>query len=246
MGTKNLYNEDEYRSLLDWAIEEKISISVSLKTHTRSSIYNSCFWSVDDDMIFFSEPDSQVIDPRDPIQEVFVTFSKNHSTFSFTADYIGKHLCPLKEGGVISCLAVSLPKQMEETDRRNIKRFYMEDISKIPLSFCTENDRTAKYSGHLHNIAMDGIGISIVFSGEIGLQNNQKCDISILSSWGQEVISIPARYRYCKKTSNQEMAILGFQFTASNDTIKGSKNLAAVSQLISHLQAAQRRALSFA
>jgi len=246
MGTKTRYNEDEYRSLLEWAIQEKIAISVSLKTHMRSSIYNSCFLSMDQDQILFAEPNSQVIDPRDPIQEVFVTFSKNHSTFSFAAKYLGKHPCTLKDEGVISCLAVSLPEQMEETDRRNIKRFYVEDISQIPLSFWPEDDRSVKYSGHLHNIGMDGIGISIACAGDIGLHNNQKCEISILSSWGQEVISIPARYRYCKEMSDQETAILGFQFTASNKTTDGSKKLAAISQLISHLQAARRRTLSFA
>jgi len=246
MGMKNLYNEDEYRSLLQWAVQESISISVSLKTHTRSSIYYSNFWAMDEELIYFTEPNSQVIDPRDPIQEVYITFSKNHSTFSFSADYIGKHPCSRKEGGVIACLAVSLPEHMEETDRRNIKRFYVEETSNIPISFCPENDPALKYSGYMHNIAMDGIGVSIAFSGEIGLQNNQKCNISILSASGQEVISIPARYRYCKKTGDQEMAILGLQFTASNDTIAGSKKLAAISQLISHLQAARRRALSFA
>jgi c-di-GMP-binding flagellar brake protein YcgR len=202
--------------------------------------------SVDQNQIFLAEPDSQVIDPRDPIQEVFIAFSKNHGTFSFAAKYLGKNSCPLKEGNEIPCLAVSLPEYVEETDRRNIRRFYVEDISQIPLSFCPEGDPSVKYSGYLHNIGMDGIGISIAFAGDIGLHNNQKCDISILSSWGQEVMSIPARYRYCKEMSNQEMAILGFQFTASNKTIDGSKKLAAISQLISHLQAARRRTLSFA
>ena len=246
MGMKVLYNEDEYRSLLEWAVQEKISISVSLKTHTRSSIYYSNFWSMDDEIIYFTEPDSQVIDPRDPIQEVYITFSKNHSTFSFTADYIGTHPCTRDDGGVISCLAVGLPEHMEETDRRNIKRFYVEETTNLPICFCPENDPASKYSGCLQNIAMDGMGISITFAGDIGLQNNQKCDISFLSASGQEVISIPARYRYCKKTNDEEMAILGFQFTASNDTIPGSKQLAAISQLISHLQASRYRALSFA
>ena len=246
MAMKNQYTEDECKSLLEWVINENISISVSLKTDTQCFIYCSNFWEMDDDMIFLTEPDSHVIDEHDPIREVFVTFSKNHSTFSFTADYIDKHACSLKDGGVIPCLAVSLPEQMEETDRRNIKRFYVEEEPKIPVFFWPENDHSSKYSGFLYNIATDGIGMSIAFSGELLLQNNQKGNISILSASNQEVISIPARYRYCKEMSDQKMAILGFQFTVSNDTIEGSKKLTAVSQLISHLQAARRRTLSFA
>ena len=85
----------------------------------------------------------------------------------------------------------------------------------------------------------------MICSGEIEFQYNQKFHISFLSASGQEAISIPARYRYCKKTDDEESAILGFQFTVSNDTIEGSKNLVAISQLISHLQEAHRRALSF-
>lgn len=244
MSTKNRYSKDEYKSLLAWAIQEDISISVSLKTHTKCFIYSSQFQDLDEDLIFFSEPTSRVIDPRDPIQEVFVTFSRDHSTFSFAATYFDKHTCSREGKGVVSSLAVCLPEYIEETDRRNINRFYVEETTDIPVSFCLENDDTSKYSGYLNNVAMDGIGISIAISGEIGISNNQKCDISILSSLGQEVISIPARYRYCNTMDDQEKAILGFQFSISSDTVEGSKKLALISQLISHLQTSCRKELT--
>lgn len=246
MSTKKQYGKDEYKPLLERAIQENISISVSLKTHTQCYICSSRFQGMEDDLICFVEPNSRVIDPRNPIQEVFITFSRDHSTFLFTSMFVDRHMYPLKDGKSVSCLAVSMPEYMEETDRRNTDRFYVEETTNIPISFCPEHDPSLKYMGLLHNIAMDGIGVSIAFSGEIGLPNNQKGTLSVLSTWGHEVISIPVRYRYCKIADNQENAILGFQFALLSDTVEGSSILAAVSHLVSHLQASCRKELILA
>lgn len=272
MGMKKQHDSDDCRALIEWAILEGVTISVSLKKAARSSIFDSRFITVDQERVRIVGPASMVLDVHDPILEVFITFGKDHSTFSFSAEYIKMDTHTLKGGKKISCLSLSLPEGMKETDRRNCERFYVENDSHIQVSFWTEADaeqeekeekkeeqengneedgnevnetaREIRYAGCLHDLSLSGIGISINASEEIPFCRNQKCNISIRSSSDQEMVFLPARYRCRKETENKETIVLGFQFTITASPIEGAKTLAAVAQIINHIQSSSAMELS--
>lgn len=264
MGLKKQHYGDDCRALIEWAIHEEIEISVSLKTAIQSSIFNSKFLDVDHERILIVGPSSEVLDFYDPVQEAFVTFAKVHSTYSFVAKYIGAQAHTMQDGVKVSSLSFSLPESIEETDRRNCERFYVEKDAKVQVSFWAEeeeneeqeneeneneedeNKKVTRYAGFLHNLSLSGMGISIRASENVVFHNNQKCNISILSSAGQELVCLPARYRHNKELQNEEMTVLGFQFTIINASIEGANALATVSQIINHIQSSCSKELSLA
>ena len=87
MSLKKQHHGDDCRALIEWAIQEEIEISVSLKTAIQSSIFNSKFLEMDHERILIRGPSSDVLDFYDPVQEAFVTFAKKYSTYSFVAKY---------------------------------------------------------------------------------------------------------------------------------------------------------------
>ena len=256
---KQHYGEDG-RSLIDWAIQEEIEISVSLKTAIQSSIFNSKFLEVDHERILIMGPNSEVLDFYDPVLEAFITFAREYNTFSFVAKYIGSQPHTMTDGLKVSSLSLSLPECIEETDRRNCERFYVQKDANIQVSFWSEeeneeqeneededenkNKKVTRYAGYLHNLSLNGMGISTKTSENVVFHNNQKCNISILSSTGQELVCLHARYRHNKELQNEGKAVLGFQFTITKSSIEGAKALATVGQIINHIQSSCQRKLT--
>lgn len=233
------------RSLIEWAIEEEISISVSLKTKLRSSLYHAKFLDVDGEQIILEGPPAKVLDPYDPILEVLITFCQIPHVYSFTAAWIGTQTFLRKDGKAVAGVAVSLPTQIQESQRRNYERVYVEEGIYLQVCFWFEGDIRNKYFGLLHNISLDGVGIEFFLPDEsIEFQNNQQCTIGIYLSAGKDSLILPARYRHWEKTKEEKFALLGFQFELSVHTIENSKKLAALSQLITHLQSSRRPDLS--
>jgi hypothetical protein len=263
MGLKKQYCGDDCRALIEWAIQEEIDISVTLKTAVQSSIYNSKILRLEHDRFLILGPDSDVIDFYDPVQEAFVTFTKVYNTYSFVAKYIGAHAHSVRNGTKVSSLSCYLPECIEETDRRSCERFYVENDEKIQVSFWSEeeneeteneeqgngedeNKKVTRYGGYLHNLSLSGMGISIKPTKDVVFHNNQKFTISILSSAGRELVCLHARYRYNKELKNDEKTVLGFQFTLTNSSIEGAKTLATLGQIINHIQSSCRRELTLA
>lgn len=219
-----------------------------------------------------------VFDLYDPVLEAFVTFTKDHNTCLFNADYIQTRTYKQKDGTNLSCLLLRVPEYIEETDRRNRERCYADADLRIPVTFWAEpedktdegdepvkedeptredeptkengpakeneeqenekneNANEIRSTGFLHDLSLNGIGISIHASDDISLPNNQKCNISILSPSKKELVFVPARYRYKKKMKREKKVILGFQFTVTNTSIEGAKTLAALAQIMNHIQ----------
>jgi len=229
------------RSLIEWAIEEEITISVSLKTRLRSSLYHAKFLDVDGEQIILEAPPAKVIDPYDPVLEVLITFSQIPHVYSFTAAWIGVQTFLRKDGMAVAGVAVSLPTQIQESQRRNYERVYVEEGTYLQACFWFEGDVRNRYFGLLRDISLDGAGIEYFLSAEsIEFQPNQQCTIGIYLTAGEESLILPARYRHREKTKEEKFDVLGFQFELSVHTIENSKKLAVLSQLITHLQSSRR------
>lgn len=242
---KTLKTDNNCRSLIEWAIREEITISVSLKTKLRSSIYYSKFLDVDGEQIILEEPAAKVIDPYDPILEVLITFCHAPSIYSFTAAWLGGQTFLRKDGMAVSALAVRLPTQIRESQRRNYERVYVEEGTHLQVCFWFQGDVRNRYFGLLHDISLDGAGIELFLSDEsIEFQHNQQCTIGMYLSAGNDSLLIPARYRHREKMKEEKSALLGFQFELSIHTIENTKKLAALSQLISHIQSSLHLDLS--
>jgi len=230
-------NDNELRSLIERAIREEITISVSLKTKHRSSFYYSKFLNVDCEQIILEVPSPKVVSPRDPVTEVFITFCNAQYIYSFTAALIGKQKFHRNDCEIVSGLAISLPTHIRESDRRNYERIYVEEDINIHVSFWFEGESQNKYFGLLHNISLEGIGILFKTSNKsIVFQNNIRCDIAIHSSTEDDLLILPARYRFREKIKDENSALLGFQFDLANHTTENLIKLGAIDQLINHLQ----------
>jgi len=258
MGLKKQHNGDDCRALIEWAIQEEIEISVSLKTAIQSSIFNSKFLEMDHERILIRGPDSDVIDFYDPVVEAFVAFAKAYNTYSFVAQYTGAHPYTMQDGTQVSSLSFRLPDSIDETDRRNCERFYVDKDAEVQVSFWSEDfeeeqanedkeeKQVIRFTGLLHDLSLSGMGISIQPSEDVVFRNNQKFTLSILSMAGQELVSLPARYRHNAVLQNEERTVLGFQFTITNSSIEGAKILATLSQIINHIQSSCLKELSLA
>lgn len=260
MGMKKQHYGEEAGALIEWAIQEEIEISVSLKTAIQSSIFNSKFLEMDHERILIRGPRSEVIDFYDPVLEVFVTFARDYNTFSFVAKYIGPQTHTMPDGMKVSSLSFHLPECVEETERRSCERFYAQKEANIQVSFWSDEENEAdeieaekngedgakkvtRHTGYVHNLSLSGMGISIGTSELVAFRNNQKCNISILSSAGQELVCLQARYRHRKELMDEDRTVLGFQFTITNSSIEGAKILATLSQIINHIQSSSHREL---
>jgi len=242
---KTLKTDNNCRSLIEWAIREDITISVSLKTRLRSSLYHAKFLDVDSEHVILEGPPSKVMDPYDPVLEVLITFCHVPHVYSFTAAWQGEKTFLRKNGLAVAGMAVSLPTKIQESQRRNYERVYVEEGNNLQACFWFEGDVRNRYFGLLHNISLDGAGIEFFLSDEsIEFQHNQQCTIGIYLSAGKDSLILPARYRHREKTKEEKFALLGFQFELSIHTIENSKKLAALSQLITHLQSSHHLDLS--
>jgi c-di-GMP-binding flagellar brake protein YcgR len=237
---------NEHISLIQLAIQEEINISVSLKTKHKSSICHSRFLNVDKETIIFEGSDSKVIDPYDPIQEVSITFNNDYIIYSFTTDFIGEQSYTLDNGNTVMGLKIRLPENINETDRRNSKRIYVEENTNLGVSFWVDDDIRCRFFGRLHNISLDGIGIVVEISDKIILFNNMRCNIGIYSSDGNELLILPVRYRYRKRMKDEKYTFLGFQYEISNYKRDDSMKLGVLNQIITHLQSSSRLNLSLA
>ncbi len=212
------------RSLIEWAIEEEIPLSVSLKTRLRSSLYHGKFLAVDGDYITLEAPPSKVIDTYDPILEVLITFCQIPRVYSFKAEWLGEQTFVRPDGLAVPGVVVGLPTQVQESQRRNYERVCVEEGAHLQACFWFEGDVRNKYFGLLRDISLDGAGIEYFLSDEsIEFQPNQHCTIGIYLSAGEESLILPARYRHREKTKEEKFDVLGFQFELSIQTIENSK-----------------------
>jgi len=105
------------RSLIEWAIREEITISVSLKTRLRSSLYHAKFLEVDSEQVILEAPPAKVMDPYDPVLEVLITFCHVPQVYSFTATWQGEKTFLRQDGLAVAGMAVSLPTKIQESQR---------------------------------------------------------------------------------------------------------------------------------
>jgi c-di-GMP-binding flagellar brake protein YcgR len=237
---KTLKKDTSNLSMIERAIQEKLSISVSLKTKLRSSIYSSRFLAVNDEQIILKAPPTKVIDPYDPVLEVLITFCHAPTIYSFNAKWLGEQTFLDQDGRPVLSLVVSLPAKIRQSQRRNYERVVVEEGTYLQACFWFPGDIRNRYFGLLHDISLDGVGIEYFLADEaIEFQNNQQCTIGIYPTGENESIIIPARYRHREKLPERKFVLLGFQFELSIQTIENSKKLAALNQLIAHLQSSQ-------
>ncbi len=228
------------KSLIEWAIQEEISISVSLKTRLRSSLYHAKFLTVDDEQIILEAPPAKVIDPYDPVLEVLITFCHAPAIYSFNAKWRGEQTFRKPDGSLVAGVTVSLPNKIQESQRRNYERVVVEDGRHLQVCFWFEGEVRNRYFGLLHDLSLDGVGIEYFLADEdVEFQNNQRCTIGIYPTGANEALMIPARYRHREKLPEDKFVLLGFQFELSIQTIENSKKLAALSQLLAHLQSSR-------
>jgi len=237
---KTLKTDTNCRSLIEWAIREDITISVSLKTRLRSSLYHAKFLDVNSEHVILEGPPAKVMDPYDPVLEVLITFCQVPLVYSFSAAWQGEQTFLRQDGQAVAAMAVSLPTKIQESQRRNYERVCVEDGNILQVCFWFEGDVRNRYFGLLHDISLDGAGIEFFLADEsVEFQHNQHCTMGIYLSAGKDSLLLPARYRHREKMKEEKFALLGFQFELSIHTIENSKKLAALSQLITHLQSSQ-------
>jgi len=239
------------RSVLQWAVQRKTAINVSLLT-------DDCWHSLRSHLIHF-DPDQGLLQIAYPIsssdgpppelppgEQLGISFRRGHKKCVFVSPVIMRRTDTTSTGKRMDTLLVRVPREMRELQRRAYQRIDVPPDRFIAVKLwqggLTSPDETSwpLCAGRLTNVSVGGILVDIRVDQNPRLSVGDIVGLEITVTQGQTPLLAEAQYRHCTMTGSDRIG-LGLQFLGLEHDLPHRASITQIADFVRSLQRGNTR-----
>jgi hypothetical protein len=240
----------QHSSILAWAIERQVPITVSLQAQDRWCVLKSRFLRQD-----ARNGVLQIVQPLGPGashpeivmgQTLGVSFRRGHKKCVFTTTAVMRQSERLGDGEVTDTLLVRFPTQLRELQRRAYQRVQCPPNRFIAVKMWegvlggNAEPSWPLCAGRVGNASMGGIQVDVRADQNPRLSIGDVVGLEITVSPGKAPLVVEAQYRHCSMIAPGRLG-LGLQFIGLEHEQPGRSSIGEVAEFIKTLQRAAQR-----
>ncbi len=239
-------DESSSRTVLEWAAQRQVALTVSLHTEGRWFNMRSRLirFSPDEQLAQISLPMPCQTDPQPeflPQQQLGFAFRRGHKKCLFMGQVVMRRQEPTADGKTEDTLLVRVADGLKELQRRAYQRFTVPADMFIAVKIwegapLTQDEPSWPLcSGKLGNFSAGGILVIVREDQNPRLTVGENVGVELTRQQGSRMILAEAQYRHCCLSGSDHLG-LGFQFIGLEHNIPGRASVADVAEFAKELQ----------
>jgi c-di-GMP-binding flagellar brake protein YcgR len=251
MNRGNLLDLDSQRSVLEWAAQRQVAITVSLLADQRWCNFRSQLIGFDpqQSLLQIAYPIASAGDvPAEivPGDQVGISFRRGHKKCVFVSPVIMRRLDAPDDGQPADTLLIRAPQQLRELQRRAYQRIDLPPDHFIAVKVWQGGLPSPGEpcwpicSGRVGNISVGGTLVDVRADQNPRLGVGDAVGLEITVAQGHPPLMAEAQYRHCTMTGPDRVG-LGLQFLGLEHDLPGRSSITEIADFVRGLQCSAAR-----
>lgn len=243
-------DQESQRSILQWAVQRRTAITISVLTEGRWCNLRSQLLRIDRNLLQIAYPVASGTETACEIvvgDELGISFRRGHKKCIFVSPVVLRRTDPDPEGKVVDTLYVRVPDQLRELQRRAYQRITVPEDRFLAVKLWQGGIPAAGEpswplcSGRIANISVGGVLVDIRADQNPRLAVGDIAGLEISVQPCRPPLLVEAQYRHCTVSGFGRIG-LGMQLLGLEHGLPGRASITELADLVRSLMRGGRAA----